>query len=218
LDYTGTDKAELDVKLNDAVVDVLRRTRCYVASTTISLSAGTSDYTLSTSILSILTMYGSAGGTNFRLEQVSPQMITDLQTADATTSTSSFYYSVIGANLLSVWPTPVSSGTLTVRYVPRPTALSGASDDPSSASLGGIPSEYHYALELYALWKMADSNDDQSSSQGERYRVAYEGENGRGGFLGQMKSEIRVKAGSLGRVRVNSRRKRLGLSPSTDLY
>ena len=191
------------------MIDILRRTRCYVDSTTITLTAGTTDYQLDTGILAIRTLYATGSSSNMVLEQIGEEHLTELQLASSTESDPVTYYSLLGANLLSVWPPPASSTTITIRYVPRPTAMSGASDDPSTATYGGIPAEWHYGIELYALWKMADSIDDQSSSQGERYRVLYEGADGRGGYLAQIRAEMHRKAGPLPRARLRRPRRKV---------
>jgi hypothetical protein len=82
-------------------------------------------------------------------------------------------YALNGADLLMLFPTPVSADVLTVYYVPLPTEMSASGNDPTSATYGGIPVEYHPALEEYAKWKMADYDDDSSSSMGAAYQAEY---------------------------------------------
>jgi hypothetical protein len=57
---------------------------------------------------------------------------------------------------------------------------------------------------LYAQWLAADYADDGSSNQGERYRILYEGEDGRGGRLGQIRQLVNKR----GTARAPARRVR----------
>lgn len=180
---------------------MLLRTHCYVSSTTISLTAGTADYTLSNTILAIEDVYLVSNGANFRVRRLSSTDVINLRLFSVTSSPMQFY-ATSGANLLLLYPTPAANDTLNIYYIPRPTALSSGSDDPSSASLGGIPSEFHYGLELYMMWKAGDAFDDASSNNGETYRRAYLGDptapmgsEQRFGFIGTMKRDIRAKGG-----------------------
>jgi hypothetical protein len=186
---------------NDAVVDMLRRTHCYVTSATMSLTSGQGDYTLDTGILAIEDIYTTSSGSNFRLSRKSSTDLVNLRLFSVTTSPEQMY-ALSGANLLMLYPSPLQADVLTIYYVPRPTALSNATDDPSTLSLGGIPSEFHYGLELYVQWKAGDAFDDESSSSGESYRRMYLGDptaapgtEQRDGFIGTMKKDMRRKGG-----------------------
>jgi hypothetical protein len=57
--------------------------------------------------------------------------------------------------------------------VPAPTVMSSDSHDPSTATYGGVPVDYHDALAYYAEWHLASFDDDASSAQGSRYREWY---------------------------------------------
>lgn len=215
-DLTQGDGPFLVAKANEAVVDMLLRTHVYVSSTTIALSANTSDYTLSSTILAIEDIYLTSGGANYRVKRLATTDLINLRLFSVTTSPVQMY-ALSGANLLLVYPTPAAADTLNVYYIPRPTALSAVGDDPSSASLGGIPSEYHPGLELYMQWKAADAFDDGSSSNGETYRRYYLGDptappgtEQRWGFINTMKRDIRVKAGKhLGAILIPPRGRRV---------
>jgi hypothetical protein len=189
---------------NDAVIDMLRRTHCYIKSEAISLTAGTSDYDLQSTnkeILAIEDIYTTSAGSNYRMKRLSTTDLLNLRLYSVNSSPTAMY-ALGGANLLMLYPTPLTADTLTFYYVPRPTALAAGTDDPSSVTLGGIPSEFHYGLELYMQWKAADAFDDESSSSGETYRRLYLGDPGappgteqRDGFIGTMKKDVRKKAG-----------------------
>lgn len=189
---------------NDAVIDMLKRTHVYVTGPlTISMTAGQGDYDLQSlhpEILAIEDLYLTSGGSNFRIRRQSTTDILNLRLFQVTTSPVQMY-ALSGANLLSVYPTPLAGDQFQVYYVPRPTALANGTDDPSSVTLGGIPSEYHYGLELYMMWRAGDFVDDESSSSGETYRREYEGDPGappgprKEGYIGMMLKDIRRKGG-----------------------
>jgi hypothetical protein len=72
----------------------------------------------------------------------------------------------------------------------RPLKMALDTDSPGDEQYGAIPDEFQDAIELYALWKCADYGDDNSSQMGERYRFQYEGQDGRGGRLAQIRAAV----------------------------
>jgi hypothetical protein len=165
------------------------------------MTANDGDYRLDPSILAIDDIYMVSGTNNYRIQRLST---TDLLNRRLLTTASSpvQVYALNGIDLLMVYPAPTQADTLTIYYVPKPTALANPTDDPSSAALGGIPSEYHYGLELYMMWKAADATDDEGSQRGETYRRMYLGDPNtppgteqRDGFVGTMKKDVRRKGG-----------------------
>lgn len=210
---------------NDAVIDMLRRTHCYVISAGMTLTAGTGDYTLDSNILEIKDIYTTSGNANFRLQRLNHTDLINLRLFSVTTSPEKMW-ALQGANLLMLYPAPLSADTLTIYYVPRPTAMSSGTDDPSSASLGGIPSEFHYGLELYMQWKAGDAFDDESSSNGETYRRMYLGDPSappgtphREGFIGEMRAALQRKGGThLGPALIPPRSRRIYVpNPGVDV-
>lgn len=221
LDYdaaspTAGDGPRLTAWANDAVIDMLRRTHVYVTSAITSLTAGQGDYTLDANILAIEDIYTTSSGSNFRLSRKSSTDLINLRLYSVTTSPTQLY-ALSGANLLMLYPAPLTADSLTIYYVPRPTALVNTTDDPSTASWGGIPSEFHYGLELYMMWKAGQAFDDENSQNGEVYRLQYEGNpNTRpgspagDGFIGQMKKDMRRKGGKhLAGVQIPPRGRRI---------
>lgn len=205
----GTEESQLIAWLNEGVVDVLLRARVNVNSATMSLSAGTSDYTLDSTTLAINDItYTSAAGTSGSLIRVTPEDILRFRTGTPATGATVRYYALNGHDLLMVYPTPSAADTLTIYYVPRPTALSSTSStahDPSSETYGGIPSEYHKAIELYALAQAAEFTDHKPSQYGARYKAEYEGK------LLEIRRAMRHKGGrSLGPAIVGKRRPLVG--------
>ena len=186
---------------NDAVIDLLRRTHCYIAPATLTMTAGTSDYRLDSSVLAIEDMYLTSASTNYRVKRVTTTELLDMRMYSTSTSLVQ-KYALNGVDMVMVYPAPLQADTLTIYYVPKPTALANPTDDPSTASLGGIPTEYHYGLELYMMWKAGDAFDDEGSSNGESYRRLYLGDptappgtEQRDGFVGTMKKDLRRKGG-----------------------
>lgn len=191
------DQTLIDDWVNEGYEDVLLRTRCKVSSATMDLTAGTADYTLPTDILAAIDMDIATSTDTFPLVRTDAEDILRRRRASTSTDSPSRFYAVEGSNLLLVYPTPSAADTITIYYVPRPTALSATSDEPSD-----IPSEFHKAIEFYALAEGADYDDDASSAQGERYRILYEQK------LFELRKSMRWKGGrrlapaSVGRRRI----------------
>lgn len=216
LDNTASgDQPLIDGWLNEGVREVLLDTHCYVAKATMNLSANVGDYDLPTTILAIHDIYVTSGGEDGMFERVSADEILRRRRADAAVAATGTtrYYAVNGANMLMVYPTPAAADTITIYYVPRPTELSSSAHDPSSTTYGGVPVEYHKAIEFYALAEGADYDDDSSSAQGERYRALYERQ------ILKTKRRIRNRGGrSLGRATLGRRSRRyLSGDPSADV-
>lgn len=170
LDNTAASAEQLliDSWCNEAVEQILVRTRCYVASGTLSYT--TSDAQLPSTVLAIQDLYNAD---NVPLEQITPQDVLTFRRGVQVTSTLPWRYALNGS-LVMIYPTPTASGSLTMLYVPRPTAMTTGANDPSTTTYGGIPSEWHKLIEFYALAEGSDYDDDQTGAQGERYRQMFE--------------------------------------------
>lgn len=198
---TSGDQTQIDAYINEGVLEVLKATKCYVTYATASMTANSSDYTLDTDILEIRDVFSTSGSVTRPLERRSMDEILDLRRASSTAGAQIRYYALAGHNLLMVYPTPSTGETLTFYYVPMPTVMSNSAHDPSSSTYGGIPSENHNVIEWYALWRLADMDDDSSSEQGMMYRESYLR------ALAEMKRHLRFKGGyRLAPARLRSRR------------
>lgn len=195
---TTGDQSLIDGWVNDAYVDVVRRTNCKVQSATASLTSGTKDYTLTTlfsSVMKLIEIYVTSSGSDYKLARTTPDKIVSMRLSSSANVSPAQYYAVAG-DLLMIYPTPAAADTVTAYYVKQPTALSVSSDSPSD-----VPTEYHKLLEWYALAEAGDYDDDQSSAQGERYRQRYEFE------LVRMKRDLALRGDNrLPRVKTNPRR------------
>jgi hypothetical protein len=141
------------------VVEVLRKTHCYVDIGELTLVAGTKDYRLDNTVLAIL---GRTIETSTSPITVVPlDDMVDMRRGGAISSPAR--YIAAEGSLLFIYPTPQDSGEI-IRfyYVPRPSLMTGDSDDPSNATFGGIPQEFHRAIEYYMLWQGAEYDDKAS--------------------------------------------------------
>jgi hypothetical protein len=170
------DRSLMELWANEGVRDVLIRTHCFVDFGTMTTSANEGNYDLPTPILSVKKLQiRDLNGDPTELRRVSVEEIFDYRERVTAASTQlPSRYSVQGSNMLLLSPTPNSTYTINVYFVPLPTELVEDTDSPSVQEFGGIATPYHKAIEYYMLWQAGDHTDDQSSAQGERYKQLYE--------------------------------------------
>lgn len=171
---SGGDQPLIDGWVNEGVVEVIVRSRCKVSTTTLSLVAGTSDYTLATTILAMNEIYNTDASSSvlYRMNRVSPDQIINFRVGTQNQGAPPVrFYALNGASLLMVYPTPAAADVLTFYYVPRPATLSTGSDTPSD-----IPAEWHKTVEYYACWQAGQFSNDGASQNGNLYRALYEDE------------------------------------------
>lgn len=152
------------------------------------------DYTLDTGVLEIVDIDSTpaSGSVIYGLTRLSVGELRELRRNTGTAASyPTLYYALAGATTLMFYPTPSATDVFTMYYVPVPTALSVSSDDPSSASLGGIPVAFHKAIEYFALAEAADANDDQSSQNGLKYFQLYQDQ------VKKIRRTLRRKGGNL---------------------
>jgi hypothetical protein len=179
-DDAGSDELKLMQKwANDSVIDVLLETHIYVSTFTQTLTAGTSEYQLSSSILVIVDGKGTTSAFIGPYEVVSMAEMFEIQAISPVGSARKII--AIEGNLLIVSPTPDTGESITFYGVPRPTALvasglgttSEDAHDPSQTTYGGIPAEYHRANEYYMLWRGAEYDDKRSMPYGKGAAQGY---------------------------------------------
>lgn len=195
---------------NDAVRDVLLRTGVYVQESTATLTANTDDETLDDEILLIKSLYVDGSSSDYLAMQVSPSELIEMRVRGASSTDGFLFYALQGSNLLRVYPTPTTNLTLNFTFVGKPTEMSLDAHDPSNATYGGIPVEFHPALLAYMFWKAASADDDSSSGQGERYRDDYERE------LRKVRKYVNMKGNSRLPKVPTGRRHRIPRDPSAD--
>lgn len=184
-DGTGAECTDVDRWINEARDRVLMDTGCYVTAETLtvsgltavsSLNGAVTDYQLPTEVLEIVGMYMQTSGWNPKLDRVSVPDLIERRRMSLPSGSPTQVYAFAGANLLMFWPLPATTDVIELYYIPVPTDLSAASDDPSTLAKGGIPKQLHKAIEFWACECGASYDDDQTSAQGQRYRDAYDKE------------------------------------------
>lgn len=211
---SGADSTEelqmIQDTINEAVVDILSRTRINVRCVNITLTAGVREYDLSQTILR---MYDVWQGTT-RLQELSPgDSSRDMSSVSAGT------FAIVGFNRIRLdWSPDSSSSTLSAWYTPRPTPMTDNAHDPSAATYGAIPAEFHQAIINYCCWLLADMAGDQGSGRGDKYRAWYEGKDGLAGpgtNIGRINAAVNMRGGSGSR---RGRMMRAGEVNSGDIY
>lgn len=176
-------------------LDLLARTRCVVSCVHLRTEADVFEYVLDHGILSLVDLE-DGGRRRARRDQ------------------SSWCYpsfTLIRSDILHINPAPSEDGEVDVWAVMRPQPLVLDTDSPGVDPFGRIPDEFQDAIVTYALWKAADYTDDAGTQGGEYYRILYEGQDGRGGRLAQ----IRVAVNKRGTAKGPPRRVKLrATSPS----
>ncbi len=168
LDNTNgsAEQALMDSYTNQGVLDLLRKTRCFVDIDNMVLTANDGDYDISTNILELIEVdiLPANGGLYPRPMKVGLAEILDRRKLQPLASgVPPQLFCMSGSNLMSFYPVPSGSDTATLYYIPRPTSMSNTADDPSLTAFGGIPAEYHDAIEYYAMWRSADYDDSMDA-------------------------------------------------------
>jgi hypothetical protein len=192
-DISGLDeKTYAKGLVNRGSIDVLSRTRCTARCIQLRVLAGVDQYLVGNQLLALVDIEDGRERVN----------------RDSTYCPS---FTLIRSDVLRVQPTPSEDGEVQVWAVKHPLPMVDDEDSPGMEDFGAIPDEYQDAIVLYAMWKAADYADDATSNQGERYRILYEGQDGRGGRLGQ----IRMLVNKRGTARAPRRRVRMRGVPSS---
>jgi hypothetical protein len=171
--------AMIDPQLYQGTIDLLARTKCVARPLNLQTLANVDTYLLPHDVLAIIDFQDSRP--RARRDD------TDLSPA----------YTLIRSDLLRVSPVPDVDGEIQIWAVKRPAQMTADTDSPGDETFGAIPDEYQDAIVTYALWKLADYADDGGSGQGQTYRVLYEGQDGRGGRIRQILSQVNRRAPSL---------------------
>jgi len=195
-------------------IDLLTRTRCVARCVHLHYVANQAVYTLDHSILAMIDVDDGATR-RARRDQTGVDDVPGVVVYPAgATQANPFTFTLIRADLLRLNPTPTSAGQVDVWAVLLPTKMANDTDSLSSEQFGAIPEEFQDAIELYTLWKAADYTDDASSGVGERYRMLYEGQDGRGGRIVMIKQQVNKR----GTARVGPRRVSLQAGNARDTW
>lgn len=184
-DDTAADTALLEELANEAVRDILARTRVHVRRVLVPLDVGATEFEIDQALLDV---WGIERGTE------EPGTLykgnRDFLASDE--------YAVVGLNRIALGLAG-SGENLSLWYTPRPTEMTDDAHDPSFEAYGLVPSEHHRAIVDYMCWHAADKMGDQGAGRGEKYRIMYEGQNGQGMLgsdLGRIKWATNTRAGA----------------------
>jgi hypothetical protein len=150
--------------LYQGTIDLLARTKCTVRCLDLHVTAGKDTYKLDHAVLALYDLEDGNLPKARRDESLSPS------------------FTLIRSDILRIAPVPSEDGEVQAWAVLRPVQMTDDAQSVGDEIHGAIPDEFHDAIVTYALWKAADYTDDQGSAQGERYRMLYEGQDGRGGL------------------------------------
>lgn len=179
----------LDGLANEAVIDILSRTRVHVRLAQVLLNEGDAQFEFDESLLRVigLSRTGSDGSSSEMFEGDR-----DLLASNE--------YSWPGFNRILLGTTAGAADTIFFWYTPQPLPMTSDAHSPSAEEYGGIPVQFHRAILNYMLWHAADKAGDQQAGRGERYRILYEGRDGlanAGSDLGRIKIETNMRGTSM---------------------
>lgn len=206
----------IDGYVNRGVVDLLRKTRCNIDIDPMILTAGDGDYNISQAVMEIveLDLLPASGGLYPRPQRVGLAEILNRRKLMPMAAVAPQIYSFSGSNLISFYPVPSGSDTAMLYYVPRPQPLVNLTDHPDDPNYGGIPVEFHDAIEYYAQWRAASYDD---SADAVNYYKMYQSR------FREIRREVgRTGGQTMPRMRIHSRvgrhSKNFGFMPGIDAY
>lgn len=135
----------------EAVDDVLLRTHCRVELGDLTFIPNVSDYRVDSNVLALDEETITAN--SYPVDLVSIGELYERRRGVSAVASDTVSSIAVEGDLMLVYPTPTSSGTLRYVYVAKPARLIDDTSDPSSSSFGGIPDELSLCLEHYMLWR-----------------------------------------------------------------
>lgn len=173
---------------NEAVIDVLSRTKVHVRRVELQLDAGVTEYDLSQSVIRLWSLMDEDGSPLLEIPEGEFLSYEDAKV-----------FQFVGYNRFVIGWEPAAGDTIDAWYTPRPTPMTTDAHDPALVTYGLIPAEFHDALLNYMCWKAGETTRDQGSGLGEKWRRLYEGEDGTGSLgsdLGQIKWAVNRRGAS----------------------
>jgi len=210
---SSTDNVEevtyLQQLANEAVVDLLSRTKLHVRRTALELTGDVTDYDLSQAVLRLWSL--SEDGVE----------LDEVPEGDLLSMAGSKVFQFTGQNMFVIGWEPEDGDTIDALYTPRPTKMTVDAHDPATVTYGLVPEEHHGALVNWMCWKAGETTRDEGSGMGEKWRRLYEGEDGLeriGTNVGNIKWAINRRGStglSPGRIRRMGERSNADLGAST---
>lgn len=180
---------------NEAVVQTLLDTSCFVQEGQTTLTSGENHYTGDASILLIR---------DWQFPDISDYERVTVDEARDLYRTGS-YRKVFAMEFRDFWinPSPSSNIVASFTFVPKPSPMTDDAHDPAVSTYGGIETQYHKALEYYMLWQAALYDEKKLPQSASDYEKLYDGK------CRQIRQEGRRAGGRM------MRRMRVGYPAST---
>jgi hypothetical protein len=214
-DAVFDETTRINQEIYRGTLDMLSRTRCVARCVNLRTTAGQDTYILDHGILALVDVEDGAR-TRARRDQATadgwPYATVVIPSGGSVVDPGYRTFTLIRSDVLRVAPVPTEDGSVQVWAVVRPQKMDSDDDDLGTEQFGAIPDEYQDAVELYALWKCAAYANEQVSTYGERFRIQYEGQDGRTGRLFQIRQSVNRR----GTSRAPSRRISVALSYTPD--
>lgn len=212
----GAEATLIEGWADEAALKFLQKTKAIKQTATITLTAGTADYTVDASILAFEDVYVvPVSGQEQMLSPEDTYTIRAMRRASSPVIASPPYYYAYEGNMLLLYPTPASSSdTLHIVYVGKPSGTFVAAAGSVSwldATLGNIPTQYHDVLESYVKMKAAQYSNDAPSQMGQIYKQEWEA-----GLIETKVTEAK-RAGVRTAYAAGKRRRPIPLSPGVDV-
>jgi len=181
--------------INEGVTDLISRTRAYSRVINLTVQPHTAVHDMAGIIIALVDV--ELPGRGF-LRRYSRQDIADAQGSTGWYGHDS-QYNEVGNGLgfgygyayeePLLWISPIFSEPTVIRAygIFRPQPMSVDSDSLSSPAYGGLAEEFQPAVINYALWKAGEYVQHQDSGAGEKWRIAYEGQDGMGGDIARVR-------------------------------
>ena len=175
----GAEATLIEGWADEAVLKFLQKTKAVKQTASLTLTAGTADYTIDASILAFEDIYlVPVSGYEQMLTPEDTYAIRAMRRASSPVIASPPSFYAYEGNMLLLYPTPASSSdTLHMVYVGKPSGtFVGAAGSVSwlDATLGNIPTQYHDILESYVKMKAAQYSNDAPSQMGQTYKAEWE--------------------------------------------
>jgi hypothetical protein len=161
----------------EGITDIAARTRAGTRVINLKLSADTPVHDMSNEIISLLDLEDSTG------------FMPHLTREDAVSAQARFERGFAYEEPL-LWFSPVPTKDMFFKAygVFRPRPMENDDDTPANASYGNLADEFHPTIVTYCLWKGGEYVEHEQSGGGERWRVQYEGQDGKGGEISKIKA------------------------------
>jgi hypothetical protein len=173
-DVGSDERALMETWANEGVIEVLLRTHCFIEIGDMSLTAGVSEYRLDDDILAIVGDRVTSTSRTGTFEVVTLEEMIARQSINSAIDRTGTTVVAMEGNLLIAYPTPSTGESIRYFYVPRPTPMTDDNHDPSSAAYGGVPSEYHLAIQTYMLWQGAEYDNKGQPMEAKDYASLFE--------------------------------------------